>query len=205
MSSQEHQILHTAFELFNSYGIKSVTMDDICKQLGISKKTIYKFVDNKNELVHKIMQSKLEYSENECSCFQNEAKDPIHEIIMIMDMIRSMFNNTNSSLLYDLQKYHHETWALLEKHKNEFIHSMMVDNLKRGIKMGLYHKNIKVDILAIMRVEVMKISFLPSFNPENKYTLEEIQFELLNHFLMGITTIEGHELAENYKKNLLKK
>lgn len=178
-------------------------MDDIAKKLGMSKKTLYKFFPNKKELVLDIMKSKIANSENECSCHCHDAKDAIHEIILIMEMLKKTFQNTNPAMLYDLQKYHHDAWKLMEKHESEFIFNMMVDNLKRGIAAGLYRDKLKIDILVRMRLGVMRMSFSPEFNPDNKYSMEELQIALLNHFLIGITTIKGYKIAEEYKKNLL--
>lgn len=195
-----NHILREAYKLFHQFGVKSITMDDISKHLSISKKTLYKHFANKEELVYQIANGQI--SNNECQCIETceKAVNAIHELMLMMMTLRELFKGMNPSLLFDLQKYHPTAWGVMEKHQNEFVRKMIEQNLHRGISEGLYREDINVSILAKLRMEEIRLSFDPTVFIG--HTLEEVQVVLLEHFMMGITTMEGHELANKYKNNI---
>src|SRR3954466_10033142 len=94
MEAQD-KILKTSLELFFKYGIKHVTMDDIAKELGMSKKTIYQFYKEKDDLINQLCQIELKAQECQFDELNESAKDPIHEIILISEKMRSMMQNIN--------------------------------------------------------------------------------------------------------------
>lgn len=173
-------------------------MDDIAKEMAMSKKTLYKYFENKEELVYEV--SKQQIVHNECQCMGtcDMAENAIHELILMMIRVRELFKGMNPSVMFDLQKYYPKAWKVMEQHKHVFIKQMIEENLRRGIEEGLYRDDINVGILAKLRIEEIKLSF----NPEifGSYNMEDVQVTLLEHFMLGITTIKGHELANDYKK-----
>ena len=77
---------------------------------------------------------------------------------------------------------------------------MIERNLKKGILEGLYRTDINIKIISKMRLETMEMGFNPMiFSPED-YNIREVQMQLLNHFLHGITTLKGHKLINKYKE-----
>ena len=113
------RILQGAEELFYKFGIKSVTMDDIAKHLSISKKTIYQFFSDKNELVVTLMSVKLKEDECEFRQIQTESENVIVEVFNMMKHMGVMFSKANPNVFYDLQKYHPNAWAHFKNFKNE--------------------------------------------------------------------------------------
>jgi TetR/AcrR family transcriptional regulator, cholesterol catabolism regulator len=128
----KERILLKATELYMCYGVKSVTMDDIALQTGVSKKTIYQFYADKDELVEAVFLSEINHSEACCDRDRAAAENAIDEVFKAMEMIEEMFRNMNPSLLYDIQKYHPRAFQHFEKHKNEYIQVMIRENLQRG-------------------------------------------------------------------------
>ena len=102
----KERILIKADELFMQYGIRSISMDDIATQLGMSKKTIYQFFVDKDELVDAVVDTRLKKMQNDCTTSGKEAQDAIHEIFIMMDRVIDQFINMNPMLLYDLEKFH---------------------------------------------------------------------------------------------------
>src|SRR6478735_335731 len=94
MEPQE-KILKTALGLFFKYGIKHVTMDDIAKELGMSKKTIYQFFKEKDDLVNQLCEAELKDQECQFDEMSRSAKDPIHELMLISEKMRMMMQNIN--------------------------------------------------------------------------------------------------------------
>ena len=198
----QEQILIESYKLFHKYGIKSVTMDDIAKQLSMSKKTLYKHYKNKKELVMKIMEVQIADTENRCINMFESADNAIHELLLVMEMIKTIFHDINPSLLFDLQKYHPKSWLLMENHQNGFVHDMIEKALVRGVKEKLFRESLNIKILTKLRLEEMKASFNSEIFSPLEYNMEEVQIVMMEHFILGITTLKGHEMALEYQKKV---
>jgi AcrR family transcriptional regulator len=188
-----------AMELFMQYGIRSISMDDIATQLGISKKTIYQYFADKNELVSAVVDADINDLQSRCNDCGLNANNAIHEIFLTMDMIQKFLINMNPMLLYDLRKFHQEAYQKWVAHKNNFLLVTVHNNIKQGIEEGLYRPEINADILSKFRLESMLIPFNIEVFPPAEYTLVDVTIELLEHFLYGMVTQKGYELTTKYK------
>ena len=203
------RIQKAAHDLVMQYSIRSVSMDDIAANLGMSKKTIYQYFKDKDELVEAVVDDVIEI--NQCGCDEDREKagNAVHEIFLVMEMMAEMFKSMNPSILYDMQKYHPAAFSKFQKHRNEYLFNVCTQNLERGIKEELYRPEIAVDILARYRVETMFIPFNPEFQRNLKYSLLEIEEEIIIHFLFGLVTLKGYKLVLKYmeqkEKTLAKK
>ena len=115
----KQRILHRAEDLFLRYGIKSVTMDDIARELGISKKTLYQFVENKTDLIQQIFRQKIEGEIKLIAEIRATAQDAIDEMMKIARHAIDELRKLTPTIVYDLQKYYHGTWKMMESlHQN---------------------------------------------------------------------------------------
>ena len=199
------RIQEKATELFMRFGIRSVSMDDIATQLGMSKKTIYQFFADKDELVDAVMAANIQKTQGECINCTTASANAVEEIFLTMEMIQEQFRNMNPMILYDLQKFHIRAFQKLTAHKNEFLLSIIRKNIEKGIAEGLYRKDISVDILSKFRLESMMLAFNMDAFPPSKYSLADVTREIIEHFLFGLATIEGHQLILKYQKERSKK
>ena len=174
-------------------------MDDIAKNLSMSKKTLYKFFQNKKDLVFHAVLNRIKQTEIKVYELRNESENAVHEFFLVLDMVRSIFRYINPSLLYDLKKHHPKSWVLMEKHQNEFIYSVILESLKRGIEEKLFRNDLHVEILTKLRIEEIKTSLDSEIFPPDQYNMEEVQVVMLEHFILGITTLEGHKLVNEYQ------
>lgn len=201
----KERIQEKARDLFMRFGIRSVSMDDIATQLGMSKKTIYQFFADKDELVDAVMAANINQTQDDyCKCTQN-ASNAVEEIFLTMEMIQEQFRNMNPMILYDLQKFHIGAFRKLAAHKNEFLLSIIRTNIEKGIEEGLYRKDINADILSKFMLESMMIAFNMDLFPPTKYNLADVTQEIIEHFLFGLATTEGHQLILKYQKERTKK
>lgn len=189
-----------ADQLFNRYGIRSVTMDDIARDLGISKKTIYQYFADKEEMVMEVTRAAVAEQRCEWEAVTNVARDAVHEIILAAEHIEKAFRSMNPSLLYDLRKYHPSAWDLYLEHKDSHFYQQVVDNLRRGIAEGYYRKELNVEVIAKLRMEQVQMGFDPKVFPPDRYPLADVQLQLLDHFIHGIVTLKGYSLVIQYKK-----
>ncbi len=195
----KERIQAKAMELFMQYGIRSISMDDIATQLGISKKTIYQYFADKNELVSAVVDADINDLQNRCLDCGQHSNNAIHEIFLTMDMIQEFLINMNPMLLYDLRKFHQEAYNKWIQHKNNFLLVTVHNNIKSGIEDGLYRPEINADVLSKYRLESMLIPFNIEVFPPAKYNLVDVTIELLENFLYGLVTQKGYELTTKYK------
>src|SRR4029078_8820735 len=121
----KERIQQKAEELFKRYGIRSVTMDDIAGQLGISKKTIYQFYSDKDALVKDIFKGITDENKKKCTEFRSIAENAIHEQLLSSDAAQEIFINMNSSVLFDLNRFHPAVFAEFEKFKKQFLFNII--------------------------------------------------------------------------------
>lgn len=194
------RILQGAQELFFKYGIKSITMDDVAKHLAISKKTIYKYYADKNEVVEAMTTQLMKKNEKEFQAIANESTNVVEEVFTMMNHMSHMFSQMNSNLFYDMQKYHPNSWKLFKDFKEECIERMVEESVKRGISQGLVRSDINSKIVARLRMEQVEMGFNPNAFPPSKFKIIDVQLALLDHFLHGICTLKGHKLINKYKE-----
>ena len=193
------RILEKASELFMRYGIRSISMDDIAKDLAISKKTIYQYFKDKDTLVCAVADAHFEQDKCDFKSIQDNATDALEEMITMSQHIKATFVNINPVAFLDLQKYHPRSWRIFEKYKKEFIIKSLEDNLRRGIKDGLYRDDINVEALAILRVTEVELAFDPDLFPAQRFNFRDLQVQFIEHFMRGIVTPKGFQILEDYK------
>lgn len=201
----KERILLKAHELFNRYGIRSVSMDDIAAPLGMSKKTLYLYYTDKDELVNAVFTTVMENNRTQCCSDQKQADNAVHEIFLAFDMVKEMFSNMNPSILFDMEKYHPVTFKKFQEYKNGFMYSLIKANIERGIREELYRPELDVDIITRYRIHSIMLAFNPDVFPNNRTHLIHIEQQLLELYLYGVTTAKGQKLIQKYKNQRTKK
>ena len=197
---QKERIQAKADELFMRYGIRSVSMNDIAAELAMSKKTLYQFFTDKDELVEAVVEKELKRGQQDCVGCKQQSKDAVDEIFITMEMIADQFRNMNPMVLYDLEKFHMKSFQKFLKHKNEFLLEVIRKNIERGISEELFRPEINVDTLSKFRLESMMVAFNITVFPPRKYNLVEVTQEIIEHYLYGLATLKGHKLILKYKE-----
>jgi AcrR family transcriptional regulator len=197
--SQIERIIQGGEDLFLQAGIKSVTMDDIAKHLGMSKKTIYQFFSDKNELVIALVKKKLQEDEDQINEIINSSANVVEEMINMMKCSEEIFSRINPIVIHDMQKYHPDAWMEFQKFKADVLISKMEQLLSKGIEQGVIRPDIDVKILAKMRVNQVEMGFNAAIFPIAQFSPWKVQYQMLEHFNYGICTLKGHKLLDQYK------
>ncbi len=178
------------------YGIKSLTMDDVSRELGISKKTLYQFVENKDDLVVKVMERHLgEEKERDC-VNQGEAENALQEIFLVMQQNSNDFQRMKTNLIFELQRFHRAAWEKIQEYQQKHLFQIILDNLHRGIREGLYRDNFNPELIARLHNASILVVFDETHFPYAKYSREEILREYLLHYLYGIVSDRGREILQ---------
>jgi AcrR family transcriptional regulator len=199
----KERIIKEAFSLFWRYGIKSVTMDDIARELGISKRTIYQHFPDKNAIVEVVIQNELSAQTCQFDEIEETVANPVDQMIQFSVQMRQIMASINPTLFFDLKKYYQEGWKLFTDYKNKFIIQSVRDNLKKGIEMGLYRDDVDIEVLSKLRIEQVEMAFDPALFPFGKFDMAHVQIQLLTHFLRGILTPKGFTYYNNLEKSAI--
>jgi AcrR family transcriptional regulator len=194
-----------AQELFMQYGIRSVSMDDIANNLGMSKKTLYQYYADKDELVEAVVESHINMIEGDCLDCRKDAKDAVHEIFITMERIMQEFSNMNPMLLYDMEKFHFKAYQRFREYKDKFLAQIIRANIEWGISDELYRADLNIDVISKFRLESMMIPFNVTVFPPGKYNLGALSEVIIEHFVYGLATIKGHKLIQKYNEQRQKK
>lgn len=198
------RIADVGFVLFRQYGIRSITLDEIALQLGISKKTIYEHFTGKDELVTEIIRQQIGRMQEQLVKYTVEAKDAIEANMLMIGFLDGLLRNMNPIAIMDLKKYHQEAFRIYQNHMYGFVIDSMRKNIKRGMEEGLYRKDINTEIMARFRVESSQMCFKPGIFPKDQFEMSSVEIELLEHFLFGIVTEKGYKLLAKYREKVSK-
>lgn len=199
MEPQE-KILKTSLALFFKYGIKHITMDDIAKELGMSKKTIYQFYKEKDDLVNQLCTIELKTQECEFDEMNKTAKDPIHEIMLISEKMMAMMQNINPMFFLDLQKFYPTAFQKFQSFKENCAYKNILINIKRGIELGVYRSDLDVEFVSRLRMAQIDMLMFGNYFTYEKVSFAKTNALVLDIFVFGICTAKGHKLFNNYKK-----
>jgi len=189
-------------DLYNRYGIRSVSMDDVARELGISKKTIYQYVKDKEALVEKVIMYEL--SEKRNFTEDDRSRNAIEDLFYLNSMIIKIIRETNPSKEYDLQKYHPTIYEKISELRRERTISHMKHNFRKGKEEGLYRTDLDEDILAKMYVMRMgKITHDDEISI-SEFTSEAFINEVFIYHIRGIASKKGIEFLENNIDKILK-
>lgn len=187
----EEQIIKSVADLFQKYGVRSVSMDDIAQQLGISKKTIYQYFDDKNDLVKQVAAYIIADKLGAYKAVTDGASNAIEELGEIAKLIRKHFSEMNPALMFDVRKYHPEAWQLFVQHEKQVVYNAIVDNILRGQREGFFREEIDPRVLGKLRFEQIHMSFDEQIFPKDEFNLQEVHLQLFDFFVHGVLTPDG--------------
>ncbi|MGB4832777.1 MAG: TetR/AcrR family transcriptional regulator [Chitinophagales bacterium] len=192
-------MLEKCERLFMRYGIKSVTMDDVSRELGMSKKTLYQYFENKEELIHKVTQNHFTCQNKVIEHIIHHSKTAIDEMIGISNWMNTMSKNLNPSLVFDLKKYHPQSWQIFNDHRNTEVYNCIKHNLERGIQEGLYREELDTEVLARIYIARMEMLLDAEIFPYDKFPPEKTFKVFMDYHIRGLATTKGIKYLEKIK------
>ena len=197
------QILRGAAKLFIRYGIKTITMDDVARELHVSKRTLYELFNKKHDLVDEIVSTHIEVENRLLLNIISESENAIEIMLKSSKYILHMYSKLRPSVLYDLKRHYPDIWEKVEHFNNDYIRQMIENNLMRGIKEGVYRKDIEPKILATFYTLQLQIFSDDSNNHLNEFDFNKLTKQFFSYHLHGIMSQEGLEYYKNKEKDNL--
>ena len=193
------RILQHAQKLFLRNGIKSVSMDDIAADMGMSKKTLYKWFENKDQIVLAGISQHLNGVQCDCAVVAGKAADAVEEMLLLSKWADEQFADIHPSIFNDMKKYHPAAWDLFQAHKNSFILDQISQNLRRGMAEGFFRSDLDVEVLARLSLAQIEMAFDSELYPAAKFSPVRVNRVFDEHFLLGVATLKGHKLINQYR------
>jgi AcrR family transcriptional regulator len=175
-------------------------MDDVAKELSVSKKTLYQHFKNKDELVSEVASLHMNREKTEFDQIAKASANAIEELFLLSKCMREHVFKINPSLLYDLEKYHADAWDIFQQFKKQTIMKQVIENIERGIEEGYYRKGIDPNVIAILRMEVIQMVFNDRIFPRDQFDFVEVQLQIFDHFVHGLLSEKGKKQYEHYQK-----
>ncbi|MEZ4777872.1 MAG: TetR/AcrR family transcriptional regulator [Flavobacteriaceae bacterium] len=192
------KIIQKAAEMFINLGFKSVTMDDIANEMGISKKTIYSHFNNKTQLVKETVLTVFHSITCGIDHIRSMEKNPIEELYEIKKFAMLQLKDEKASPQYQLQKYYPEIYDMVKKMKFENMNECTIDNLRRGVEQGFYRENINIHFIS--RIYFLALSELnnETMFPPHQFPKIRVMEDYLEYHLRGIVTEKGQKILNQF-------
>lgn len=198
MNDELVTILKKVRQLYRKYGIRSVTMDDVSHELGISKKTLYQYVHDKDDLVHKVVEMEISDRKERMDISCSDDKNAIEQLLEIARCISTMLKDYSSATEYDLKKYYPDLYIKVRELRRNHVYRFIFDNLKKGIQEGIYREEIKLEIVSRLNVALIdnmvdsEVISIPEFMDPQFFN------EFFAYHIRGIVNEKGLKYFETH-------
>ncbi|MBU86626.1 MAG: TetR family transcriptional regulator [Flavobacteriaceae bacterium] len=193
-------ILNKATDLFLNFGFKSVTMDQIANEIGISKKTIYNFFENKKHLVNVVTNGMFASITSGIKQIKKESLDPISELFDIKLFLIKILKGERTTPLYQLRKFYPETHKEITQKQFDFMTKSAIESLKNGVKLGLFRKDINIDLISRLYFNGMIGIKDQDIFPAEKYEPTFLMLKYIEYHLRAIVTEKGLKKLNSFLK-----
>ena len=195
-------ILKKVKTLYRKYGIKSITMDDVSHELGISKKTLYQYVSDKHDLVNRIVDNEIINSERLLDEISKKQLNAIEELFEYNRHVILMLKDYNPSMDYDLKKYYPDTYAKIREVRSQLMYEKVLLNMKKGKAEGYYRSDLDEEIIARLHISRIENLFDAELFTVNESTSSKFFLEVFVYHIRGIANENGINFLEQKLKEL---
>ncbi len=195
-----NNLLKNISTLFKKYGVKSVTMDDIAREFGISKKTLYQHFESKDDVIDKVVHYEFKQEIDELEKLFKKHKHVINQLYAVSKFIIKSNLILNPSLIYSMEKYYNQSWEDIINRRKEFVLNLIDKNLKEGIKQGIYRRDINLHVIQLFYSFLLNIKSNEFFNDSSREKFDDTFNTIFIYHIRGIANNVG---IEHIEKQLL--
>jgi len=195
----KNRIIETATELYSKFGLKSVSIDDIANNMGMSKKTIYQYFVDKNELINIATQRYLALEKEALKQFEDQAKNAVHFFIKSNNYFTRNVRDTSSVNIIELKRSHAQAWEIVEHFRNDVLKQAISANLQKGIEQELFRSGLDIEIMSRLRIQEISSLFDDNVFSKRSFDTAIVSNKILEYFIHGISTDVGLKLYKVYK------
>ena len=202
MDPKVENIVGRAAKMFMQFGVRSVSMDDISRELGMSKKTLYQYFNNKSDLLEKVLDFNYEDFENSVNQLGGRNQNAIDDLLDLSKVIDTHMKEMNTSVTFDLEKYYPDLYRRNLGKKREFAFSYIRKNLEKGIKENLYRSDLNFDLISKLYIQKLEDLHDPNYYNTDKISFSEVFEVMFENHIRGICNEHGIKYFEEKVKIL---
>ena len=201
MDAKRKEIIRRARAIYWKYGIRSVSMDDISRDLAISKKTLYQYFSNKQDLVGCVLNYAFDEFDNTVQNILKKDQNAIDDLLELSIKSSEHIKNVHPSVTFDLQKYYPELHRESQLKKHNYATRYIRENILKGIKEGLYRSNLNIDLVASLYIQRLEDLHDPDYN-ETGVSFKMVFEVMFENHIRGISNEKGIACFEKKKEVL---
>ncbi|MEI6060397.1 MAG: helix-turn-helix domain-containing protein [Bacteroidota bacterium] len=191
MDEKLDRILSESLRLFKKNGIRSVSMDDVSKELGMSKKTIYQYFANKTELVEKVLSHMHEKERIPCIGEETQNMNAIDILLAVSKNVSIQLKDMNPINAYELQKYYPAIYREFIIKKRDHVFEQVKQNFIQGIAEGIYRNDLDIDLVARLYIQKLVDVHDPEFLSSVNFSFEKVFQVMFDNHIRGIANADG--------------
>jgi AcrR family transcriptional regulator len=201
---KQKEILDRAALVIMRYGIKSVTMDDLARELSISKKTLYAHFGDKRKMIQMLVAAQVEGDKECCQIQLQESTNAIDEMFRVTSFVSERLKNVNITFFYDLRMSYPKAFQTMEDYKRGFIQETIIQNLNRGIQEGVYRQDLNPKIVAQVYLSNVEMIFGGQEFDKLNINPYELFIEIFMLHMRGIVSESGLQVLIEHLKHVTK-
>ncbi len=201
MDKEYKSIMEKVRNLSSTLGIRSISIDEICKKLSIPKTTLNKYVSNKTDLVEQMLKFERIRFQDIFDEHNFEGVNAIKILLIVSKEITLRFKDVSPSMTFDLKKYYPELYHKHFTERQDYIFMKIRINLTKGIDQGMYRKDLSIELVSRLYLSRLNDMHNPELFPPDKFSDETLFDFMIDYFIRGISTPEGIAFYEKEKKN----
>lgn len=195
-------ILNISGTLFKKYGIRSISMDDIARELGMSKKTLYLYVENKTDLIEKLLNHLISVS-TACITDDDRNMNAIDVLMQVSVKVSEEIKGLNPALAFDLEKFYPALYKGFVHAKRDHVYRKIKENLEQGIREGIYRNDVDADLIARLYVQKLIDVHDPEFLSSVDFSFEKVFQVMFDNHIRGIANATGLAYYEKQTNKLI--
>ena len=191
-------ILEEVLALFQREGIEANSEEELRNKLDISQATYNELFAGKEDLVRQTVLFDLDQQREKHQKLLKDVNNPIEEIlILLQDGIQNM-QKTNPQYVVDLQQNYPAVWEIALNHLNTYSYHEIYDILNRGVQEGVFRKDLNLQLVTKIILEMITLLLNPQIFPPERYNLAEVFRSIYLYYFRGLCTDNGAKNADTY-------
>jgi AcrR family transcriptional regulator len=175
---------HARFRIMQS-GIRTFTIEKLASDLKISKKTIYKIFPSKEEFVEAVLLFHFEELFSKVRQLPDHPEDPLKYILLTLNIILQQISLVTASTMYEVKLYYQKVWQQIEDFQSGVVKNLL-NGFKKARQMGLIRKELKLDFITGLIMQIVQSVFQPEFFINYSYTIPEMVRMFIDLIMNGM-------------------
>lgn len=193
------ELVQKISDLFLTFGLRSTSMDDIANHLKISKKTLYQYFGNKDDVVEQVMLFRIYDKRGRSELGETERQNPIAVIGYVKRFVINMLDTRIPANDFDMKKYHPAVYAKVKAAHEKLTKDFLSSLLDQGIKAGYFRPDIDRDLQIYLLNTPLQYLGDPELGINLPYPIPMVVCTILDNFMRAIATEKGLREIEKYE------